>query len=108
MKGKTQPMIKKSLLLLPLLLVSCTATIKDVSNEQVNSKVYINVEYYFNYDMHKYEVNVDYNENEQKYEHTYYVPPKNYYLVNDSIWVDNVHINNEYFVSTNELFVYQA
>lgn len=108
MKGKTQPMIKKSLLLLPLILVSCTATIGNKSMEQVDSKTYINVEYVFNYETHKYIVYVDYNNEKNDYDHTYYVPPKNYYVVNESIWVEDVHIHNEYFVATNELFVYQA
>lgn len=98
MKGSTQPM-KRLLVLLPLLLVGCTND-KISDNSHTNSKVYQNVNYAFDLSSRKYLVVV---EKEQ-----YYVPPKNYYEITIDIdtYYANDRVDNEYFVSTNELFVY--
>ena len=98
MKGSTQPM-KRLLVLLPLLLVGCTND-KISDNSHTNSKVYQNVNYAFDFDSYKYVVVVE--------KKTYYVPPKNYYEITIDIDLYNKHerVNSEYFVSTNELFVY--
>ena len=98
MKGSTQPM-KRLLVLLPLLLVGCTND-KISDNSHTNSKVYQNVNYAFDFETYKYLVVVE--------KETYYVPTKNYYEI--TIDIDSYYkhgkIDNEYFVSTNELFVY--
>lgn len=86
--------------LLALVLVGCT----DASGYTTNGKVYQNVDYSFDYENHYYVVYVNFDDEKREYEHEYYVPPKNYYVVN--YYVEFVH--NEYFVSTNELFVYSV
>lgn len=99
MKGSTQPM-KRLLVLLPLLLVGCTND-KISDNSHTNSKVYQNVSYGFSIEEHCYKV---YYQKE-----SFDVPPSHYYLVQLDMWsYTEKHelLENEYFVSTNELFVY--
>ena len=85
--------MKRLLLLIPLL-VGCT---------NLNSKkdVYYNVAYSFSYDKHCYSVIIDDNK-------IYDVLPKNFYKINVYEYkTDNgITINNEYFLKSNELFVY--
>lgn len=73
----------------PLVVTSCT-------NERNNGKVYENVEYTFNFTRHEYVVSTYDNK-------TFYVPPKNFYKIDTYGYV-----SNEYFVATNELFVYRT
>ena len=80
-------MIKRTLLLLPLLLTGCT---------NKTDKVYYDVEYGFNIIRHQYVVHT----NDGK---TFYVPPKNFYKIDTAGYA-----RNEYFVVTNELFVYRT
>ena len=98
MKGSTQPM-KRLLVLLPLLLVGCTND-KISDNSHTNSKVYQNVNYAFDFKTYKYLVVVE--------KETYYVPTKNYYEITIDIdsYYEHGKVDNEYFVSSNELFVY--
>ena len=95
-------MLKKSLLLLPLLVVGCTSTqgIKGTTNGAIGNVVYENVKYSFSIDKHYYVVYID-------KDTQYNVPPSNYYEVKYSYYKeDYTHVTNEYFVKTNELFVY--
>ena len=103
--------MKKILSLSPILLtltwivvlsacVSCTTNKKN-DESHTNSKVYKNVAFSYDFDTHNYKVDVD--------SKIFYVPPKNYYEITVYEWLLNdeqLKINNEYFVSTNELFVY--
>ena len=95
--------MKRLLVLLPLLLVGCTNDkISDNSHTISNDKVFYNVSYSYYYEKHCYLVGISEND-------YHYVPPKNYYLVEIDMWSkteSNEIIKNEYFVSTNELFVY--
>ena len=108
---KTQPM-KKILSLSPILLtltwiIVLSACVSSTTNEKsdeshTNSKIYQNVEYNYDFDKHFYKVNVE--------DKTFYVPPSNYYEIVVYKWEltdEQLKINNEYFVSTNELFVYE-
>lgn len=107
MKGKTQQMkIKYLLIPLMLCLVGCKGNDHNVSypsavsNNHISNNVYINVVFYYTLEEHCYRVYVD----ENKY---YSVPPKNVYLIDFIEYLpDMTRIRNEYFVSTNELFVY--
>ena len=95
--------MKRLLVLLPLL-VGCTNGLSSLSsncdNSHTNTKVYQNVNYAFDFETYKYLVVVE--------KETYYVPTKNYYEI--TIDIDSYYkhgkADNEYFVSTNELFVY--
>lgn len=103
MKGSTQPM-KRLLVLLPLLLVGCTNDkISDNSHTISNDKVFYNVSYSYYYEKHCYLVAIS----EDDY---HYVPPKNYYHVEIDTYEYNETakglVLNEYFVNSNELFVY--
>ena len=121
---KTQPM-KKILSLSPILLtltwiivlsvlVGCTTVGKTIStnscdNSHTNSKVYQNVAYSFDVEKHFYYVGVEYNMETHKYDKIYNVPPSNFYEIKLSEYAytsDHRVLDNEYFVSTNELFVY--
>ena len=96
---KTQPM-KRLLVLLPLLLVGCTND-KISDNSHTNSKVYQNVWYNFEIEEHCYKVYYN--------KETYNVPPSNFYEIKLSEYAyteEHTLLENEYFVSTNELFVY--
>lgn len=98
MKGITQPMIKKTLLLTTLL-VLCGCTSNKVQDMTPQGKSFINVNYYYAEKEHCYIVEID--------DKLYNVPPKNCYYIECIYWTeDYIHIVNEYFVSTNELFVY--
>lgn len=106
MKGSTQPM-KKLLVLLPLLLVGCTNDSGFLTNTKTSSnKIIYNVQVDFIYDKHCYKI--WYYENDKQLEKE--IPPKNYYYVEikEYQYVPNKNeiISNEYFVSSNELFVY--
>ena len=110
MKGKTQPM-KRLLLLLPIIMASgCKSTNYEISypssfnSHKVSNNVYFNVYYTYVFDEHAYRVYLDENDGE----HYKIVPPKNVYELNiGSVWKNDIFIRNEYFVSTNELFIYQ-
>ena len=107
---KTQPM-KKILSLSPILLtltwiivlsacVSCTTNEKSDENH-TNNNIYQNVGYRFDIDEHCYKVYLT--------EKIYNVPPRNYYEIELDSYKQAEDFNlleNEYFVSTNELFVY--
>lgn len=113
---KTQPM-KKILSLSPILLtltwivllsvlVGCTTIGKTISsnssdNSHTYSKVYQNVWYNFEIEEHCYKVYYN--------KETYNVPPSNFYEIKLSEYAyteEHTLLENEYFVSTNELFVY--
>ena len=83
--------------IIPLLLVGCT------SNERnyARLKVYYDVHYYFNYGSHRYFVFSD-----SGYQNKVGECPidKFYYIYN--LTSDIPNIRNEYFVETQELFVY--
>lgn len=85
--------------IIPLLvLCGCTDKSGIAPHNQNEQDVYTNVYYFFEYESHSYIVYLDENdENTKKI-----VPPSNYYVVNYSI----LFVENEYFVKTNELFVY--
>lgn len=96
--------MKRLLVLLPLLLVGCTNDkISDNSHAISNDKVFYNVSYSYYYEKHCYLVALS----ETDYQ---YVPPKNYYLVEIDTYEYNETakglVLNEYFVNSNELFVY--
>ena len=100
MKGSTQPM-KRLLVLLPLLLVGCTNDKISDNSHTIENKVYQNVSFGYVLEKHCYLVYVENNE--------YYVPPKNFYSIKIDGWLytnSREILENEYFVSTNELFVY--
>ena len=100
MKGSTQPM-KRLLVLLPLLLVGCTnGTNLKENSDNSHTLVYKNVYYQFNLSKHKYLVYIEKN--------TYNVPPSNFYeiQVDYQQYYEYGKVDNEFFVSTNELFVY--
>lgn len=103
---KTQPMIRKGLLLLPLVLVGCTSNNVDKGANNIkreSGKIYINVLYSFIYEKRCFQVVVN-EENEHK---TFDVPVNNYYYIDTTIRLeDYTFVHNEYFVATNELFVY--
>jgi len=84
-------MIKKLLLLTPLLLLSSCS----------KGKVFINVDYTFDYNRLQYVVTTSNYDN-------YFVDTKNKYDVKvDQLKVkDNIEIYNEFYKNTNELFVY--
>ena len=107
---KTQPM-KKILSLSPILLtltwiVVLSACVGSTTNENsdeshTNSKVYQNVWYNFEIEEHCYKVYYN--------KETYNVPPSNFYEIKLSEYAyteEHTLLENEYFVSTNELFVY--
>ena len=90
-------MIKKTLLLLSLLLVSCTNNAMELHSQ--DNDIYYNVYYNYVYEKHCYCVYIE--------DSVYNVPPSHYYKIKYSVWTEDfIHITNEYFVSTNELFVY--
>ena len=97
--------MKRLLVLLPLLLVGCTNGSSSLSrnrdNSHTNNEIYQNVSYVFNIDKHCYKVYHD--------EETFDVPPSNYYEIKLDSYKQTTDfrlLENEYFVSTNELFVY--
>ena len=95
-------MLKKSLLLLPLLVVSCTGTlgINENTDGVIDDTIYENVDYFFSIDKHCYVVYID-------KDTQYNVPPSNYYEIKYTYYKEDfTHVTNEYFVKTNELFVY--
>lgn len=111
---KTQPM-KKILSLSPILLTlswiivlsacvcSTTNEKSDESHTIKDGETYQNVKCSFDFDSHCYKVLV------YEKEKTYNVPPKNYYSIELESYFrndNNETILNEFFVSTNELFVY--
>lgn len=83
--------------LVPLLLLSgCTNEIK-----RDNGKTYQNVLYIYSFEKYCYEVSVE--------EKSYYVPLSNFHEISVYSWKvpeEYKNVENEYFVSTNELFVY--
>lgn len=89
-------MIKKILCLIPLLLISGCSKVK----------VFYNVGYEFDTNEMLYKVMV-YHEDFYTYD-TYKVDPKKFYKVEvyDTIIKDNKVIDNEFYLSTKELFVY--
>lgn len=104
---KTQPMIKKSLLLLPLLVACTSSSINDgyKLHDYNNDDVYYNVDYSFDFDNHCYRVGFtnkdrEYTINNVPLKNCYEIRVENYYRINNS------PIYNEYFIKVNELFVY--
>ena len=103
--------MKRLLLLLPIIMASgCKSTDYEISypssfnSYKVSNNVYFNVYYTYVFDEHAYRVYLDENDGE----HYKVVPPKNVYELNiGSVWKNDIFIRNEYFVSTNELFIYQ-
>ena len=102
--------MKHKYLVLPLLLFisGCKGNTYDISypssftSNKVNDNVYFNVFYLYVYEEHAYRVYP--NEEIDKY---YVVPPKNVYKLGIGTFMKNdKFIDNEYFVSTNELFIY--
>ena len=115
---KTQPM-KKILSLSPILLtltwiIVLSACVSSTTNEKsdnshTNNKIYQNVAYSFDVEKHFYYVGVEYNMETNKYDKIYNVPPSNFYEIKLSEYAyteKHTLLENEYFVSTNELFVY--
>ena len=91
--------------IIPFLLLSgCTANEKSDSSHTISkdNKVYENVWYDFVYEKHCYCVTID--------TEIYEIPPKNYYLVEISEMIKTRDgkswLNNEYYIGSNELFVY--
>jgi len=99
-------MIKKYLLLLPLLVVSCTYNANNNGYKLQNyDDVYYNVDYSFDFDNHCYRVGFtnkdrEYTINNVPLNNCYEIRVENYYRINNS------PIYNEYFIKVNELFVY--
>lgn len=97
-------MIKKVLPLLwitsSLVLCGCTNEKRDTNHTYSSQDVFYNVYYTYAFDKKCYTVKL---ENE-----IYDVPPSNYYEINLDEWhyINNDTIRNEYFVNSNELFVY--
>lgn len=97
-------MIKKVLPLLwitsSLVLCGCT---NDEHNNYTNEKVYRNVGFQFSLEEHCYLVKI--NKNDKK---IYRVPMTNYYYaaIDLETYYNNDELENEYFINTNELFVY--
>lgn len=103
--------MKRLLLLLPIVIMAsgCKSTNYELSypssfaSHKVNDNVYYNVFYLYVFEEHAYRVYLDENDGE----HYQVVPPKNVYDLNvGSFRINDIFIYNEYFVSTNELFVY--
>ena len=103
--------MKHKYLVLPLLLFisGCKGNTYDISypssfsSHKVNDNVYYNVFYLYVFEEHAYRVYLDENDGE----HYQVVPPKNVYTLNyGSFHKNGIFINNEYFVATNELFIY--
>lgn len=99
-KGHTT--MKKILFLLPILLLSSC-------NSTRNGKIYDNVSWYFSYESLKYVVNI-YDDKSMEIEHTYNVSPRNCYQIEVKEWnyssTTKTILYNQYFVSSNELFIY--
>lgn len=102
--------MKHKYLVLPLLLFisGCKGNTYDISypssftSNKVNDSVYFNVFYLYVFEEHSYRVYP--NEENEEY---FVVPPKNVYELNvGSLWKNDTFIHNEYFVATNELFIY--
>ncbi len=103
--------MKHKYLVLPLLLFisGCKGNTYDISypssftSNKVNESVYFNVFYLYVFEEHAYRVYLDENDGE----HYKVVPPKNVYELNvGTLWKNEMSIHNEYFVATNELFIY--
>ena len=95
--------MKRLLLLLPIVIMAsgCKSTNYELSYP--SSNVYFNVFYFYVFEEHAYRVYLDENDGE----HYKVVPPKNVYELNvGAQWKNDTFIHNEYFVSTNELFIY--
>ena len=91
--------------IIPFLVLSgCTSNEKsdNIHGNTTDDKVYENVWYDFLYEKHCYCVTID--------TEIYEIPPKNYYLVEISELIKTRDgkswLNNEYYLTTNELFVY--
>lgn len=102
--------MKRLLLLLPIVIMAsgCKSTNYELSypssftSNKVNDNVYFNVFYFYVFEEHAYRVYP--NEEIDEY---FVVPPKNVYELNvGSLWKNDTFIHNEYFVATNELFIY--
>lgn len=102
--------MKRLLLLLPIVIMAsgCKSTNYEVSypssfnSHKINDNVYFNVFYFYVFEEHAYRVYP--NEEIDEY---FVVPPKNVYELNvGSLWKNDTFIHNEYFVATNELFIY--
>lgn len=90
-------MIKKILLLTPLVISGCT----------IDNKVIYNVAYYFDTDKMQYVV-VEYNEKLDIELARYWTTADKVYTVYvyDYVYKNNEQINDEFYVKTKELFVY--
>lgn len=94
--------MKRLLLLLPIVIMAsgCKSTNYELSYP--SSNVYFNVFYFYVFEEHAFRVYP--NEEIDEY---FVVPPKNVYELNvGSLWKNDTFIHNEYFVATNELFIY--
>ena len=100
----------KKLLLLGLLLVSCTSNSGSFNSGINQTKVakqdiYYDVSYYFDYDIHLYLVFSDDNYETKLGE----CPAKNVFFITNYVSLPKngvLEIKNEYCISKNELFVY--
>ena len=107
-------MMKKTLPLISLLLVSCVGSIYIATNEKEPEEIYYNVNYRFNYDDFNYDVYVikgtEYTEYKVEIKNFYNVLVNDYayYTIEDEdcVVVERGTMENKFYVKTSELFVF--